>query len=35
MKDQLKQAIIAGDAGVVNALTQALLATSASRGSGS
>ena len=30
MKDQLKQAIIAGDAGTVNALTQALLATGAS-----
>ena len=27
MKDQLKQALIAGDAGTVNALTQALLAT--------
>ena len=27
MKDQLKEAIIAGDAGTVNALTQALLAT--------
>ena len=30
MKDQLKQALIAGDAGTVNALTQALLATGAS-----
>ena len=30
MKDQLKQAIIDGDAGTVNALTQALLATGAS-----
>ena len=30
MKDQLKQAIIAGDAGTVSALTQALLATGAS-----
>ena len=27
MKDQLKEALIAGDAGTVNALTQALLAT--------
>ena len=30
MKDQLKQAIIEGDAGTVNALTQALLASGAS-----
>ena len=30
MKDQLKQALIAGDAATVNALTQALLATGAS-----
>lgn len=30
MKDQLRQALIAGDAGAVSVLTQALLATGAS-----